>query len=152
MRTVSRLILVMALLAALVPLTALADESSEYPTTPLTADQAMVIQAAAQIAGASTTADKANATAIYELRMGAAMGHAEADLAEAQAMVNMHPKSAGALAQLAGAQANYDQLLKICGLPLWEPTAGPAVAVTEPFFDVQGGDMATMPMPESFGP
>jgi hypothetical protein len=128
MRVLSRAILVVALLLALVPLTAFADESSEYPT-PMTPDQAMIMQAEAQIDAATTPKDIANATAIYELRMGAALGNAEAAIRDAQGMVATHPTDAGAKAQLAAAQNNYNQLLKICGIELAAPGVSPITMV-----------------------
>jgi len=146
---VSRVVLVLALLLALVPLTAFADESSEYPTAGLTPDQAMIIQAEQQIDGATTQPDIANATAIYDLRMGAAMGNAEAAVNEAQAMVTAHPTSASALAQLTAAQNNYTQLLKLCGISFTSPTPSPLTRVESEeieTFDVQGGSWATAPM------
>ncbi len=143
----SRVILVMALLLALVPLTAFADESSEYPITPLNADQARMVQAEQQIDGSSTQLDVTNATAIYEMQMGAAMARAEADVFNAQAIVKAHPDSATAQGQLASAQANYTQLLKLCGISLTAPTVGASTMLgPEAFefaYDRQGGAAAT---------
>jgi hypothetical protein len=152
MRLFSRVILAVAFLGALVPLAAFADESSEYPTA-LTPDQAMVVNAEAQIDASTTPADIKNATAIYELRMGAAMGNAEAALREAQAMVTAHPDSADAKAQLTAAQNDYTQLLKICGITLGEPSTGPAIVESESlepangFNYLQGGPGATFTLP-----
>lgn len=148
MRTVSRIVLALALLLALVPLTAFADESSEYPTEGLTPDQAMIVQAERQLDAATTPADIANATAIYELRMGAAMGNAEAAVNEAQAMVTAHPESGSARAQLTAAQNNYTQLLKLCGITLTETMPPITMVASEgtETFDIQGGSLATLPM------
>jgi multidrug efflux pump subunit AcrA (membrane-fusion protein) len=107
--------LVFAVLLALAPLSAFADESSEFPAS-MTPDQAMVAQAEEQIDAAQTAADKANATAIYDLRVGQALASAQQAINDAQGMVNAHPGNTDALAQLAAAQSLYAQTLAIVGI------------------------------------
>jgi hypothetical protein len=115
MRVLSRVTLVVAVLLALVPLSAFADEASEWPAF-MTPDQALVAQAEEAIDAAQTPGDKANATAIYDLRVGAALGAAQAAINDAQGMVNARPNDGNARAQLIAAQNNYLQTLAICGI------------------------------------
>ncbi len=138
MRTmVWRWIVVFALLLALVPMTALADEASEYPTTSLPPDQARLVQAEHAIDNAATQADMMNATARYYNLMGAAMARADADVMNAQAIAKAHPGDTAAQAQLDSAVANYTQLMKLCQVELTAPTAAPGTvpseAVEEPY-------------------
>jgi len=133
MRHFARLVVAAVLLLALLPLTAFAAESTEYPTTALPPDQALLVRDMQAINAASTPADVANVTAQYYDDMGGVIKEAENDMFTAQAIVTEHPNDVAAAAQLASAQANYQQLMKLCGLELPTLTfTTPVVEMTAP--------------------
>jgi hypothetical protein len=65
MRVLPRVVVMLVLVLALVPMTVFADESTEHPTGSLPPDQALLVHDMQAIEGASTQADVQNATAQY---------------------------------------------------------------------------------------